>query len=113
MKLFTELTLGVYQLKNRVIMAPLTRGRAVNQGIPNELMAEYYAQRASAGLIIAAATAVAKNGLGWMNAPGLFTDEQQAGWQKVAEAVHQKAGRIFVQLWHMGSVVHPDFIEGE
>jgi len=94
-------------------MAPLSRSRAVDNGIPNELMADYYAQRASAGLIIAEATAVDKKGLGWLNAPGLFTDEQQLGWQKIADAVHEKKGHIFVQLWHMGSVVHPDFLGGE
>ncbi len=112
-KLFTGITLGDYQLKNRVFMAPLSRGRAVDSGIPNELMAQYYAQRASAGLIIAEATAVDKKGLGWMNAPGIYNDEQQVGWQKIADAVHQKKGRIFLQLWHMGSIVHPDFIDGE
>ncbi len=111
--LFTPLTIGKYQLKNRIIMAPLTRGRATDGGAPNALMAEYYAQRATAGLIIAEATAVSKNGLGWMNAPGLFTDQQQQGWKKVADAVHDNDGRIFVQLWHMGSTVHPDFLNGE
>ena len=94
-------------------MAPLTRGRAVENGVPNAMMAEYYAQRATAGLIIAEATAVAKQGLGWMNAPGIYNDEQQAGWQNIAQAVHEKDGRIFVQLWHMGSIVHPDFLDGE
>jgi len=94
-------------------MAPLSRGRAVENGVPNAMMAEYYSQRASAGLIIAEATAVAKQGLGWMNAPGIFNDEQQTGWKNIAEAVHEKDGRIFVQLWHMGSTVHPDFLDGE
>jgi len=112
-KLLTGITLGDYQLKNRVFMAPLTRGRAVDGGIPSKIMADYYAQRASAGLIIAEATAVNKKGLGWLNAPGLFNDEQQEGWRKIAEAVHRKNGHIFVQLWHMGSVVHPDFLGGE
>ncbi len=112
-KLFSSMTLGDYQLSNRIIMAPLTRGRAVEQGVPNAIMAEYYGQRASAGLIIAEATAVDKKGLGWMNAPGIYNDEQQAGWKKVAQKVHENRGRIFVQLWHMGSTVHPDFLEGE
>jgi N-ethylmaleimide reductase len=112
-KLFSTIVLGDYQLPNRIFMAPLTRGRATNAGIPNQLMANYYAQRSSAGLIIAEATAVSKNGLGWMNAPGLFNQEQQNGWAEVAEAVHQKSGRIFIQLWHMGSAVHPDFLAGE
>jgi len=111
--IFTPITLGDYQLTNRVFMAPLTRGRAVNGGVPNRMMAEYYAQRATAGLIIAEATAVAKQGLGWMNAPGLYNSEQQAGWKIIAEAVHKNDGRIFVQLWHMGSIVHPDFLDGE
>jgi len=112
-RLFSPMTLGDYQLPNRIFMAPLTRGRAVESGIPNALMAEYYAQRSSAGLIIAEATAVAKNGLGWINAPGIFNNQQQQGWRKVADAVHGEGGRIFLQLWHMGSVVHPDFLDGE
>ncbi len=111
--LFSPITLGDYQLPNRIFMAPLTRGRAVEFGIPNTLMAEYYSQRATAGLIIAEATAVAKEGLGWMNAPGIFTQQQQQGWQNIADTVHEKGGRIFIQLWHMGSVVHPDFLNGE
>jgi N-ethylmaleimide reductase len=111
--IFKPITLGDYQLNNRIFMAPLTRCRAVTDGVPNALMAEYYGQRASAGLIIAEATAIDKKGLGWMNTPGLYTDEQQAGWKEIANTVHEKKGRIFVQLWHMGSIVHPDFINGE
>jgi N-ethylmaleimide reductase len=111
--IFSSITLGDYQLSNRIFMAPLTRGRAVKDGVPNAMMAEYYGQRASAGLIIAEATAVAKNGLGWMNAPGIYNNEQQAGWKNIADAVHEKDGRVFVQLWHMGSIVHPDFLDGE
>ncbi len=111
--IFSSITLGDYQLSNRIFMAPLTRGRAVEDGVPNAMMAKYYSQRASAGLIIAEATAIAKNGLGWMNAPGIYNDEQQAGWKNIADAVHEKDGRIFVQLWHMGSIVHPDFLNGE
>jgi len=111
--ILSSITLGDYQLRNRILMAPLTRGRAVENGVPNELMAKYYAQRASAGLIIAEATAIDKKGLGWINAPGIYNDEQQAGWKKIAEKVHEENGRIFVQLWHMGSTVHPDFQDGE
>jgi N-ethylmaleimide reductase len=111
--LFSPIQLGQYSLKNRVIMAPLTRGRAGKHGIPTELMAQYYQQRASAGLIIAEATAVSKDGRGWLNSPGLYNNEQQAGWKLVADAVHQVEGRIFVQLWHMGAAVHPDFINDE
>lgn len=106
------LKLGTVTLKNRVIMAPMTRGRAGSSGVPGELMAAYYAQRAGAGLIIAEATAVSADGRGWLNSPGLYNDEQQAGWSTVAEAVHTAGGRIFVQLWHMGATVHPDFIGG-
>ncbi len=108
--LFKPLTLGKTLLKNRIIMAPLTRGRAGALGIPGNLMAEYYAQRASAGLIIAEATAVSPGGRGWLNSPGLYNQQQQDGWAKVASAVHKNKGRLFVQLWHMGAAVHPDFI---
>ena len=111
--LFKPMNLDQITLKNRIIMAPLTRGRASSDGVPSDLMAQYYAQRASAGLIIAEATSVSKDGRGWMNSPGLFNQEQQNGWEKVAQAVHQKQGRIFVQLWHMGAAVHPDFLKGE
>jgi len=111
--IFSSITLGDYQLSNRIFMAPLTRGRAVENGVPNAMMTEYYGQRASAGLIIAEATAVSKNGSGWMNAPGIYNDEQQAGWKSIANTVHEKNGRIFIQLWHMGSIVHPDFLDGE
>jgi len=111
--LFKPLRIGALELANRVIMAPLTRGRATDDGIPTERMAEYYAQRASAGLIIAEATAVSAEGRGWMNSPGLFNQKQQQGWEKIAERVHSKKGRIFVQLWHMGAAVHPDFNDGD
>ncbi|VAW57562.1 NADH:flavin oxidoreductases, Old Yellow Enzyme family, partial [hydrothermal vent metagenome] len=111
--LFEEMNLGAYRLKNRILMAPMTRGRAGESGIPNKLMAEYYCQRASAGLIIAEATAISKQGRGWVNSPGIYNDEQQQGWKLVADAVHQQQGKIFVQLWHMGRVVLPDFIDGQ
>lgn len=110
--LFTPMRLGEYPLKNRIFMAPMTRGRAGEQGIPNALMAQYYGQRASAGLIIAEATAISPQGRGWANSPGLYSDAQQQGWQQVANAVHQQQGRIFVQLWHMGRMVIPDFLDG-
>ena len=111
--LFSSITLGDYQLVNRIFMAPLTRARTVENGIPNAMMAKYYGQRATAGLIIAEATAIAKKGLGWINAPGIFNDQQQAGWKTIADTVHEKEGRIFLQLWHMGSTVHPDFLDGD
>ena len=99
--LFKPIRLGDYKLHNRIIMAPLTRARASSSGVPSDLMATYYGQRASAGLIITEATAVSKQGLGWMNTPGIFTEEQQLGWKKTADAVHEKDGRIFMQLWHL------------
>lgn len=110
--LFDPISIGDYPLKNRILMAPLSRGRADGEGIPNELMAEYYAQRASAGLIITEATAVSRQGRGWLNSPGLYSEAQTTGWRKVAKAVHTQQGRIFAQIWHMGSTVHPDFVGG-
>ncbi len=94
-------------------MAPLTRGRADADGTPNDLMAAYYAQRAAAGLIVTEATAISAQGFGWAGAPGIYTDAHVAGWQKVTQAVHGAGGRIFLQLWHMGRVSHPDFQKGE
>lgn len=111
--LFTPIKLGDYQLSNRIFMAPLTRARAEEDGTPSPMMAEYYGQRASAGLIVAEATAISRQGRGWMNSPGIYTERQKKGWQQIADSVHQKEGRIFVQLWHMGATVHPDFVDGE
>ena len=105
--LLTPYSLGDLQLKNRIVMAPLTRTRAENPGkVPNELMAEYYAQRAGAGLIITEGTFVSEQGQGWYGAPGVYTAEQAAGWKHVTDAVHKAGGLIFVQLWHQGSVAH-------
>src|SRR5215467_3096733 len=105
--LLTLHTLGDLQLKNRIVMAPLTRTRADNRGkVPNELMAEYYAQRAGAGLIITEGTFVSEQGQGWHGAPGVYNAEQAAGWKSVTDAVHKAGGLIFVQLWHQGSVSH-------
>jgi N-ethylmaleimide reductase len=104
---FTPYTLGDLQLKNRIVMAPLTRTRADNPGkVPNELMTEYYAQRAGAGLIITEGTFVSEQGQGWYGAPGVYTAEQTTGWKRVTDAVHKAGGLIFVQLWHQGSVSH-------
>lgn len=111
--LFNPLELGRYTLSNRILMAPLTRGRANDKGVPQAISADYYSQRATAGLIIAEATAISKQGRGWMNSPGIFNQDQVAGWRQIADAVHQKQGRIFVQLWHMGAAVHPDFMGGD
>ena len=99
-------------MPNRILMAPLTRGRATAAHLPTPIMAEYYAQRAGAGLIISEATGISQEGLGWPYAPGIWSDEQVAGWVPVVEAVHRAGGRIVCQLWHMGRIVHPDFLAG-
>ncbi|MDK2767880.1 MAG: alkene reductase [Sphingomonas sp.] len=104
--LFDPIRLGAIEAPNRVLMAPLTRGRAGRDGVPTAIMAEYYAQRASAGLIISEATGISRQGLGWPFAPGLWTQAQAEGWQPVTEAVHAAGGRIVAQLWHMGRQVH-------
>jgi len=105
--LFDPISLGSLALPNRIVMAPLTRARAGREAIPNELMAAYYAQRSSAGLIISEATGISREGLGWPGAPGLWTDQQVEGWKQVTRAVHRRGGRIVAQLWHMGRLVHP------
>ena len=104
--LLTPLALGDITVPNRIIMAPLTRARSDQTGIATPLMVDYYSQRASAGLLITEATAISQEGLGWPNAPGLFTPEQIASWKTVTDAVHAKGGRIVVQLWHMGRLTH-------
>ena len=106
--LFEPAEFGSIRLGNRIIMAPLTRARSNRDGVPNALMAEYYAQRASAGLIISEATGISREGLGWPNAPGLWSEAQVEGWELVTKAVHAAGGRIVAQLWHMGRLVHPD-----
>ena len=111
--LFDPLRLGAIDLPNRIVMAPLTRARAGLCAIPNELMATYYAQRASAGLIISEATGISREGLGWPDAPGLWNGEQVEGWKLVTGAVHQAGGRIVAQLWHMGRLVHPSLGGGD
>ena len=111
--LFDPLALGAIDLSNRIVMAPLTRARAGREAIPNELMATYYAQRASAGLIISEATGISREGLGWPNAPGLWSEEQVQGWKQVTAAVHHAGGKIVAQLWHMGRLVHPDLGGGQ
>ena len=109
----SPLVLGDLQLKNRVVMAPLTRSRATTDRVPTAMMTEYYAQRASAGLIISEATVISEAGNGYLNTPGLFTDAQVKGWQPVTQAVHAKGGLIVAQLWHVGRVSHPDLLDGE
>ncbi len=110
--LFDPIRVGAIDAPNRIMMAPLTRGRATRSHVPTSLMAEYYSQRASAGLIISEATGISQQGLGWPSAPGLWTEEQVNGWKPVVRAVHEAGGRIFAQLWHMGRLVHPDYLGG-
>ena len=111
--LFDPVEMGALTLPNRIIMAPLTRGRATRDAVPTVMMADYYAQRADAGLIISEATGISREGLGWPYAPGLWNDAQVAGWRTVTEAVHAAGGRIVAQLWHMGRLVHPDLGGGQ
>ena len=111
--LFDPLTLGDLQLPNRIIMAPLTRQRAVDRRIPNALMAEYYRQRASAGLILSEATAVDPMGVGYANTPGIWSQEQVEGWKQITQAVHEAGGLIALQLWHVGRISDPMFLEGK
>jgi len=113
-KLFDPIRIGDLELPNRVIMAPLTRSRAIGGGrVPNALMAQYYVQRASAGLILSEATAVTPQGVGYADTPGIWSDEQVAGWKMVTDAVHAAGGRIFLQLWHVGRISDPVFLDGE
>ena len=107
------LMMGAMKLKNRVAMAPMTRGRAGATRVPNDLMAEYYAQRASAGMIITEATVVSEQGIGWIDSPGVYTDEMAEGWKKVTRRLEASGTPIFLQLWHCGRASHSDFHGGE
>ena len=111
--LFDSLRVGAIDAPNRVFMAPLTRGRADRAAVPTDLMIDYYAQRAGAGLIITEATGISREGLGWPYAPGLWSDEQTEAWKPVVAAVHAAGGRIVAQLWHMGRQVHSSVIGGQ
>ena len=111
--LFDPLTIGDLVLPNRIIMAPLTRSRASFGRVPNDLMRTYYAQRASAGLILSEATSIVPRGVGYKDTPGLWSPEQTIGWKNVVDGVHQAGGRIFAQLWHVGRISHPDFLNGQ
>ena len=110
--LLDPIRLGALDLPNRILMAPLTRARATRGHVPTPIMAEYYAQRAEAGLIISEATGISQEGLGWPYAPGIWSDEQVEAWKPIVKAVHDAGGRIALQLWHMGYLVHPDFLGG-
>jgi N-ethylmaleimide reductase len=111
--LFAPLDLDGLSLKNRIVMSPLTRSRAGEERMPNALMAEYYAQRASAGLIISEAAVVSKQGIGWLNSPGIYSDEQAEAWKLVVDAVHAKGSSMFLQLWHCGRASHSAFHKDE
>ena len=111
--LFSPYRLGDLELKNRFVMAPMTRSRAVDGRAPNPLAAEYYAQRAGAGLIVTEATQISEQGIGYIRTPGIHTKEQVEGWKKVTDAVHTAGGRIFLQLWHVGRISHSDFHDGQ
>ncbi len=113
-KLFDPITVGDLQLPNRIVMSPLTRNRSTMPGrTPNALMKEYYVQRASAGVIITEATSVTPAGVGYPATPGIWSDEQVAGWREITKAVHKAGGRILLQLWHVGRISDPIFHEGK
>ena len=112
MDIFSSFKLGEIELKNRMVMAPMTRCRSVAGNTPHPVAATYYAQRVSAGLIISEATQVSPQGVGYVRTPGIHSVEQAAGWRKVTESVHRVGGKIFLQLWHVGRVSHPDFHNG-
>ncbi|WP_044873648.1 alkene reductase [Pseudomonas sp. LFM046] len=111
--LFDPIKIGDLELANRIIMAPLTRCRADEGRVPNALMAEYYTQRASAGLIISEATSVTPLGVGYPDTPGIWSDEQVKGWSNITKAVHANGGKIVLQLWHVGRISDPSYLDGE
>ena len=111
--LIEPIQVGELNLPNRIVMSPLTRCRASTGRVANALMAEYYAQRASAGLILSEATSVSPQGVGYPDTPGIWSDEQVEGWKQVTKAVHASGGRLFLQLWHVGRVSHPDYLDGK
>ena len=110
--LFDPLRAGAFMLKNRVVLAPLTRCRSSAGRVPNDLMREYYVQRASAGLVLSEATSVSAMGVGYPNTPGIWSEEQVAGWKRITEAVHAAGATMLLQLWHVGRVSHPDYLGG-
>jgi N-ethylmaleimide reductase len=107
-KLFEPYRLGPITLPNRLVMAPLTRNRAIAGLVPNPLAVEYYGQRASAGLLITEASQISQQGQGYQDTPGIYSKEQVAGWRKVTDRVHEQGGRIFIQIWHVGRISHVD-----
>jgi len=113
MDLFSPIKIGNYTLKNRIFMAPMTRNRSVEDNVANDLMATYYGQRASAGLIITEGSQISTQGIGYPYTPGIHTDAQVQGWKKTTRSVHEKGGKIFLQLWHVGRISHSSFHDGE
>lgn len=111
--LFDPIRVGAIEAKNRIFMAPLTRGRATREHVPTPIMAQYYTQRAGAGLILTEATGISQEGLGWPFAPGIWSDAQVDAWRPVVKAVHDHGGKIVCQIWHMGRMVHSDFLGGK
>ncbi|MFC3879451.1 alkene reductase [Algoriphagus namhaensis] len=112
--LLEPIVVGDLKLSNRVWMAPMTRSRAANEGnVPFDIHVEYYRQRAGAGLIISEGSQVSKKAVGYINTPGIYSAEQVEGWKPVTKAVHEEGGNIFIQLWHVGRISHPDFHDGE
>jgi 2,4-dienoyl-CoA reductase-like NADH-dependent reductase (Old Yellow Enzyme family) len=112
LRLLEPLTIGDLRLANRIFMAPLTRCRASDGRVPNAMMAQYYRQRASAGLILSEATAVSPMGVGYPNTPGIWSPEQTQGWKQITAAVHAAGGKIFLQLWHVGRISDPFYLDG-
>ena len=112
-KLHEPVRIGAWDLPNRVVMAPLTRCRSSEGRVPNAMMADYYKQRSSAGLILAEATSISPQGVGYPDTPGLWSAEQVEGWKLVTKAVHEAGGRIIAQLWHVGRVSDPHYLNGE
>jgi 2,4-dienoyl-CoA reductase-like NADH-dependent reductase (Old Yellow Enzyme family) len=110
--LFDPLQAGAFTLKNRIVLAPLTRCRASPGRVPNDLMRDYYVQRASAGLMLSEATSVSPMGVGYPDTPGIWSDEQVAGWRRITDAVHAAGGTMLLQLWHVGRISHPDYLDG-
>ncbi len=111
--LFDPVQLGAIELQNRIVMAPLTRTRAAPGRVPNQLMRQYYSQRASAGLILTEATSITPQGVGYYNTPGIWCHNQVLGWRQITDAVHERGGKIFLQLWHVGRVSDPEHLNGE
>ncbi len=111
--LYEPLSIGNFHLKNRIVLAPMTRGRAGSERVPNDMMAEYYYQRSTAGLLITEATVVSKQGIGWIDSPGIYTEEMVEGWRKVTNRIKPTTTPIFLQLWHCGRASHSDFHDGE